>query len=49
MLEVMMALGTYRFSLASAAYDSLSRSAAWRWPAQERIGAHPVRQYVGPG
>ena len=49
MLEVMLALGSYRFSLASAAYDGLRRSASWRWPAQERIGAHPVRQYVGPG
>lgn len=44
-----MALGTYRFSLSSAAYDGLRRSAAWRWPAQDRLGAHPVRQYVGPG
>jgi len=49
MLEVMMALGTYRFSLASAPYQSLSRSAAWRWPSQDRLGAHPVRHYTGPG
>jgi len=49
MLEVMMALGTYRFSVASAAYQGLSRQAAWRWPAQERLGAHPVLQYTGPG
>lgn len=47
--EVMMALGSYRFSLATAAYDALNRSAQWRWPTQERIGAHPVRQFVGPG
>jgi phage protein U len=49
MLEVMMALGGYRFSLATAAYDSLERTAAWRWPAQDVLGTHPVRQYVGPG
>lgn len=49
MLEVMMALGSYRFSLSTAAYERLSRQASWRWPAQDRIGAHPVRQYVGPG
>lgn len=49
MLEVMMALGSYRFSLSTAAYDSLSREAAWRWPAQDRLGAHPVLQYTGPG
>ena len=49
MLEVQMALGTYRFSLSSAAYQGLSRSAAWRWPVQERLGAAPVLQYTGPG
>lgn len=49
MLEVMMALGTYRFSLGTAAYQGLTRAAAWRWPAQERLGAHPVLQYTGPG
>ena len=49
MLEVMMALGTYRFGLSTAAYHSLQRSASWRWPEQERIGAAPVLQYTGPG
>ena len=49
MLEVMLALGSYRFSLSTAAYDRLSRQASWRWPSQDRLGAHPVRQYVGPG
>jgi phage protein U len=49
MLEVMMGLGSYRFSLATAAYDQLVRSAEWRWPAQEVIGAIPVRQYTGRG
>lgn len=49
MLEIMMALGTYRFSLASAAYQNLTRSASWRWPAQDRLGSHPVLQYTGPG
>jgi phage protein U len=49
MLEVMLALGSYRFSLASAAYEHLTRTASWRWPAQDRLGGHPVRHYVGPG
>lgn len=44
-----MALGSYRFSLSTAAYRALERHASWRWPAQERLGAHPVRQYTGPG
>jgi uncharacterized protein len=47
-LGVMMALGSYRFSLATAAYDRLTRAAAWRWPSQEVIGGPPVRQSLGP-
>jgi len=49
MLGIMLALGAYRFSLSTAAYQSLERQAQWRWPAQELIRAHPVRQWVGPG
>lgn len=49
MLEVMMGLGSYRFSLSTAAYDRLVRTASWRWPSQEVIGAAPVRQATGPG
>lgn len=46
---VMMALGDYRFGLSTAAYQSLDRDTAWRWPAIERIGAHPRLQFVGKG
>lgn len=49
MLEVMMGLGSYRFSLSTAAYQELTRQAAWRWPEQERLGAAPVRQSLGRG
>ncbi|MFA5712135.1 phage tail protein [Mycolicibacterium sp.] len=50
MTEAMMMLGTeYMFSVSTAAYQSLRRSAAYRWPAQERIGRRPARQFVGPG
>ena len=48
MNDVMMALGPYRFSIASAAYQSLQRRAAYNWSSIERIGASPARQYVGP-
>jgi hypothetical protein len=48
-LAVMLALGSYRFSLSTAAYQELERSAQWRWPAQEVLRALPVRQWVGPG
>lgn len=46
---VMMALGEYRFSLATAAYQSLDRSSDWRWESVDRIGARPAKQYLGPG
>ena len=47
--EHMMALGEYRFSLSTAAYQEFSHSAEYRWAAQDRIGRLPARQYVGPG
>lgn len=46
---VMMALGTYTFSLNTAAFQSLQRTTAWRWVAQERMRRAPARQYLGPG
>lgn len=49
MLEVMLALGAYRFSLSTSAYQVLERSADWRWPQHDLIGKTPSRQYVGPG
>ncbi|WP_316347602.1 phage tail protein [Desulfuromonas acetoxidans] len=49
MTEVMMALGQFRFSLSTAAYQNLRRSVAYRWPKQERIGRAPARQFVGKG
>lgn len=36
--EFMMRPGDYTFTLDSAAYQTLSRRSAWRWPAQARIG-----------
>ena len=49
MSQVQLALGTFRFSMATAAYQSLRRAAEYRWPAQERYGRAPARQFVGPG
>lgn len=45
----MMALGPYRFSLSTAAFQELEHTSAWRWPSIERIGQRPALQYVGPG
>ena len=47
--EYMLRLGEYRFSLSTAAYQELSHSAEYRWPAAERVGRWPARQYLGPG
>ena len=49
MTEIMMTLGDYRFSVDTAAYDSLRRSDDFRWSSQDRIGAAPIQQYLGPG
>jgi uncharacterized protein len=47
--RVLMALGSYRFSISTAAHEQIERNTEWRWPAQERIGMAPALQYVGPG
>ena len=46
---MMMSLGTFVFSLATAAYQQLQRQMSWRHPTSERVGARAARQYVGPG
>lgn len=47
--QTMMALGPYRFSMATAAYQDLERNNEYRWPTVERIGVAPARQWTGPG
>lgn len=46
---VMMALGDYRFGISTAAYQSLERDTAWRWPTIDPVGARPRPQFVGKG
>lgn len=46
---MMMALGTFVFSLSTAAYQQLQRQSAWRHSSSERVGARAASQYVGPG
>lgn len=48
-MTMMMRLGDYTFSLATAAYNSLAQSKAYRWAAQERHGREAALQYLGPG
>jgi len=45
---VQMALGAFRFSVFSAAYQGFSRAAAHRWAKMERVGRAPAHQYLGP-
>lgn len=49
MAGVMMALGDYRFSLDTAAYDKLNRESEYRWPLQDRLTVQPAAQFLGPG
>jgi hypothetical protein len=49
MADVMLQLGFYQFSVDSAAYQELTRSAEYRWAAQERIGATDALQFTGYG
>lgn len=46
---MMMALGTFVFSLSQLAYQQLQRSTAWRHAGSERVGARAAHQYLGPG
>jgi phage protein U len=45
----MAQLGTYQFSLDTAAFDTLQRQTAYRWQAQQRIGRAPAMQFLGAG
>jgi len=49
MSEVMMALGEYRFSLNTAAYQEIKKTQEYRWVSQERIQRRPAQQFVGLG
>lgn len=46
---VMMGLGSFRFGIKHEAYQSLSRSAPYRWAKVDRLGRAPALQYGGPG
>jgi uncharacterized protein len=45
---VMMALGAFRFGMNRAGYQSFTRSAAYRWAKQDRLGRAPALQFLGP-
>ncbi len=45
---VMMGLGVFRFGISNGAYQTLRRTAPYRWGKVERIGRMPALQYLGP-
>lgn len=49
MAIVMLALGDYRFSVDTAAYQNLRRTSQYRWQTQDRLDRRPAEQFVGTG
>jgi len=47
--SVMMALGSFRFGVSRANYQTFRRSAEYRWEQLPRIGRAPAAQFMGPG
>ncbi|QAU22896.1 phage tail protein [Dyella sp. M7H15-1] len=47
-VPVLMMLGGFKFSIATAVYSELSRHTQFRWPKMERYGRLATRQYTGP-
>ena len=48
MSDTLMALGGYRFSINTAAFQTLQRSSRYRWQAQARVNRKPAQQFTGP-
>ncbi len=49
MSDILMALGSFRFAMDTAAFQTLQRTHVYRWPAQARLVDRPTRQFVGAG
>ncbi|WP_281948077.1 phage tail protein [Vibrio parahaemolyticus] len=45
----MLALGQYRFSVDTAAYQAFTRELSFLWPTQQRFGSMAAPQFVGRG
>jgi len=45
---VTMALGSFRFGVGQANYQSFSQAARYRWEQVNRVGAAPAAQFAGP-
>lgn len=47
-MDVMMALGEFRFSISGPQYQTLQTSMGWRWAKKDRFKRKPGMQYHGP-
>ena len=47
--ETLLSLGSYQFSMSTAAHDKLTRSSSYKWKAQDRLGRDPAQQFLGKG
>lgn len=47
MADVQLGLGSFRFGLSTAAWQSLRQQAGYRWASQARIGRPPALQFLG--
>ena len=51
--NIMMQLGggadVFQFGVDTAAYQTLTRSAEYKWPTQQLVGNRPARQFTGEG
>lgn len=45
---VMLALGALRFGVSRETYQTMTRTAAYRWAPQARLGRAPAMQFLGP-
>lgn len=46
---IMLRLGSFSFSINTAAYSELKRASEYKWAAQERFGQQDALQFTGPG
>lgn len=46
---VLLSLGAVQFLAGDLAHQTIGRSVDYRWPAQERLGREPARQFMGRG
>ncbi|MBO9493841.1 phage tail protein [Thalassotalea sp. G20_0] len=48
MAKTMLALGDFRFSVDTAAYQRLRKVASWRWAKKDTASGKPGLDYIGP-